>query len=115
MSCKPWSKDLTYSELIKPVRASLNLAYKLTRTKLKTIPYDGFNFGTKTLAHSLAPDENLKAQALARHAEQGRDVMDVLFLIAFQLGVEQGQQMKEEELEVYKTLAENLLKKENNG
>jgi len=81
-------------EVLKPIRRSLKRAYNLTRSKRKSIPYDGYTHGQQILAICPDPETALTKEDLKRSYANGKDVLDVILLIAFQLGIEQGKRLE---------------------
>lgn len=87
----PPSPELVlFEELITPVRQVVDQGYKLVRKKRAKLTYDGYNIGNTELVGTTNPAESLSPEGFTYDEEQGRDLMDVILRIAFQLGVEQG-------------------------
>lgn len=72
--------------LLSPVKKSLLQLYQLKRTKREGAEYDGYLMHYSVAATSLPPNENLSKEGLEYSSEQGRDPLDVILGIAFQLG-----------------------------
>ena len=108
---KEWPKEKTetldYEALIKPVRAALMQAYKFTRSKLKSIPYDGYNFGGQTLCCIGTPEYELNKESIKYHKERGRDVLDIILMIAFNLGLENGRRIEAKNTKHFEHLYES--------
>jgi len=90
---KQWPKEITetagYEDLIDPVRNAFDQLYTKRRKKAKSATYDGF---PTTEAHIVSqPSVRLSEESLEQEAFQGRDPLDVILNIAFNLGMEQGQ------------------------
>jgi hypothetical protein len=94
---KQWPEDKTEwvpaEDLLEPLRRSLFEAYTIKRTKEKSISYDGYNIAIQELAVSQSPEQNLTESAIDYHEERGRDILDIVLLIAYQLGIEQGRRL----------------------
>jgi hypothetical protein len=108
---KEWPKDKTetvyYEELITPVKKVLLKAYKLTSRKLKNIPYDGFNFGSHSLVGLPPPNEQLEKDMIEYHKERGRNILDIILMIAFNLGLEQGRRLEAKNTKHFEFLYES--------
>lgn len=55
--------------------------------------YDGYNTGHLTQAVSSDPAWHLSKEGMKYHREHDRDVIDVLCMILFQVGIEQGSRL----------------------
>jgi len=89
---KPWD----FEKLMAELRKSLKFAYSTRRkNKGKEIPWDRPELTSfRLLAGSLNVKENFTVGNLAYHEdEQGRDALDVILMVAIQLGIEQGFRM----------------------
>lgn len=88
-------------KLLTPVRHSLGRAYRLTRINQGAdIAYEGYDIGKELRVTSLSPKQALTAVELEwSESQHGRDALDTILLIAFQLGVEQGQRFEREKVE----------------
>ena len=96
--------------LLGKVRKAFEFAYTFQRTNGDlSIPWDGpDDLDLSILAGSFEPSEQLSHAILEFQLEdQGRDALDVLLLVTFQLGVTQGIRFERNEHEPL----ENLLKK----
>jgi hypothetical protein len=80
---------VSFEDLIGPVKKSLLTLYTLKRTTARDGKYDGYgNHGT-ILATSFDPDEQLDPSGLRYDRERGRQPIDVILRVAFQLGYSQ--------------------------
>ena len=91
---KLWPKDRKQTvdpgELLKPLFKAAKFLYTLKRRNVgQDVPYNGYTLGSKTLAVSPNPKEALTAENL-RNYWRGMKPFEVLLLLAFQMGVEQG-------------------------
>lgn len=95
---KEWPEDETKTinmeDAIEPLCKAVRAGYSLRRNKLKTIPYDGYNVGVQALLCGRSPDETLSKESLDYHKNHGRDLLNVLLSIAFQIGFENGQRFE---------------------
>lgn len=95
---KEWPEDKTtilrYEDLITPVRKAFLTAYRLVSRKKKSIPYEGYNFGGQSLVTISPPDEQLQEEMISYHKERGRDILDIMLMIVFNLGMEQGRRIE---------------------
>jgi len=111
---KQWPEDKTatlyYEDLVTPVRKAFLKAYKLVSRRKKNVPYEGYNFGGFSLAGSPPPDEHLQEEMIKYHRERGRDILDIILMIAFNLGIEQGRRLEAKNSETYKLLYESYRK-----
>ena len=103
---KKWPKDKTVSlnaeDLIKPVLRVVEAGYKLERKEpIRSIPYDGYNIGSRSLACCLSPKEAFSKSGLEYSEERNRSLLEVALYIAFQLGIEQGRRLNENDNQVY--------------
>jgi hypothetical protein len=96
------SKWVYAEDLIEPVVEAIRFAYDLKRkNEDKDIPYEGYNIGRRDLATCLPVDEHLSAKNLKYSEEdQGRDPLQEIVLVAFQLGVEQGRRIEHDEMQL---------------
>lgn len=106
---KQWPEDPTetvnFEELIGPVREALEELYELTLQAGYNFNYEGYDIGQREKATCLSPDELLTETYLSYvFDDQGRDPLDAILMLAFQLGVEQGRRMTQEQVEFYKNL-----------
>lgn len=103
MPLKQWpeakSQTVSYDELVPPAVAVIRQGYQLTRVKDAKLTYDGYTLSTMALAVSANPEEALTEDCLAYHAERGRDLLDVMAGILFNLGLEQGQRCAQEAIQ----------------
>lgn len=111
---KEWPKDgkyLPFRELVRPVRAAVEFAYRLERTNVgRDIPWDGPNVGKDTLVCAFSPAETLLAGNLKySEEEQDRDPLTEIIGVAVQLGIEQGRRMAAEKLDSPLTMIEQGL------
>jgi hypothetical protein len=94
---KPWPSDqepmIDYTELIGPVRKSLEAAFELKRIREGEIPYEGYSF-THSILASHDPVYNLTVEGQEYEAERDRDLIDTILSIAFSLGYEQGRRVQ---------------------
>lgn len=85
----------------------------------KGVPWAGPHLVSKLmLAVSPQPEDQLSSKTLKYHSEKGRNVFDVIAMIAIQLGIEQGLKIYEEdylEAEVLIRSAKFQKEKENNN
>ncbi len=64
----------------------------------KGVPWNGPRFVSNLiLAVTAQPGDQLSSKSLKYHSEKGRNVFDVIAIIAIQLGVEQGLKIYEED------------------
>lgn len=109
---KPWPDDPTetvsFEELVGPIRAAFEQLYMYELDEpVQTVEYDGYDIGQREKACCLSPDEILTKDYLKRALEdQGRDPLDAILMLAFQLGVEQGRRLTQADVEHYKGLFE---------
>lgn len=97
MSKKNWPKDETKTvdieDLIKQVRTVLERTHDITPKKLTgRVPWTGFK-DTGPVGRACAPthvSEILSPKSLEYHAERGRDLLEMILLVAVRLGLEQG-------------------------
>jgi len=96
---KKWpdkNKPIRFSDAIKHVRRLVGQGYDLVRkNRDQDLIYEGYNIGWRELTGCLEPPERFKAEYLRySEEEQGRDLMDEILGLAFQLGIEQGRRMQ---------------------
>jgi hypothetical protein len=87
----PEEKDETVwvEDLLDPVKDALEFAYDLQPNNHSVdIPYRGYMIGKNDIATCFGPVERLSYENINR--DNGRDALDEILLIAFQLGIEQG-------------------------
>jgi hypothetical protein len=83
---KPW----VFDDLAKAVRKLFKFAFDMKRKNVgKRIPYEGPTLTSYKLSNR-ALAKNLTKSTLSSHRENGRDVLDVIILIALTIGIEQG-------------------------
>jgi len=97
---KPWDGEALCNSL----RRSIEAAYSLKRkNKGKSIPYNGPELTSpRILASSSGVQESLTDDGtewcgLQYHEDRGRDALDVILILAIQLGMEQGWRMLSED------------------
>jgi hypothetical protein len=95
---KDWPEDETKTiameDAIEPICKAVRSGYTLRRNNLKSIPYDGYNVGVQALLCGRDPTYTLSEEGLAYHKNNGRDLLNVLMSIAFQIGFENGQRFE---------------------
>lgn len=98
---KRWPRDETeyvplFDELITPLVEAIHHCYNLKRINKKIdFVYDGYELNFREGATSPQPDIALSAETLKRVEEdQGREAVEIILQIAFQLGVEQGRRLE---------------------
>lgn len=95
---KEWPEDetkyISMEDAIEPLCKAARAGYSLRRNKKKSIPYDGYNVGVQALLVGRDPTYTLSEEGLHYHKENGRDLLNVLLSIAFQLGFENGQRFE---------------------
>jgi hypothetical protein len=98
---KPWPDEGTINceELLRAVK---KLAWQMITWenvgKGKDLSYDGYDFGSRTKGTGPDPEDLITAAGQEHGKDQGRDPVDTLLLIAYQLGVEQGTRIRDEEM-----------------
>jgi len=64
----------------------------------KGVPWNGPRLVSKLMLATVPqPEDQLSSESLKYHSEKGRNVFDVIAMIAIQLGVEQGLKIYEED------------------
>jgi hypothetical protein len=83
---KDWSKQRLLDEIIDPLAkiARRNLMYR--RDYKNGVKYSGFPLYGKIAVTNLQPAERLSKKGIEKEEEQGRDLLYILLMIAFQLG-----------------------------
>jgi len=96
---KRWPKDekeyVPFEELITPLIKAMHHCYNLERIhKDVDFEYDGYELSFREGAVCPQPDEALTAETLKwQEEDQGREAIETILQIAFQLGVEQGRRL----------------------
>ena len=101
-------KKTSFGELIAPIRKAVKAFYNLKRTKLSEFDYEQ-NGGYQThcsVGAVSSIDQQLTAEGLAFHEERDRQPIDVILMMAFQLGYSQARF----EMERVQNSREKLLK-----
>ena len=102
MPAKGWpayNKTEELDRLIKPITEAFNFGYEVKRkNKGKDVPYNGFGFGKLSAVCTLPPEVLLEESSLKYHRQRDRELIDILFQIAFNLGIEQGRRLIEKNL-----------------
>jgi len=96
-----WPDDgslVDFAKLIEPLVGVMKAGYFMRRRPIESLSYKGYNIGQRERATCLAPDDAFKKESLERAKEQGRDLLDVVLQVAFQLGVEQGRRHEKRQL-----------------
>ena len=111
---KNWPKDKTVSlsaeELVTPVLKVIEAGYKLERKEpICSIPYNGYNIGSCELACCLSPKEAFSKKGLEYNDERDRSLLEVALYVAFQLGIEQGRRLNENDNRAYITAAKRYM------
>lgn len=95
---KKWPTDnetVPIRRLAWGIKDAIKFAYNMTRkNKESDIPYLGYDIGEDTKRGSFSPNQKLRYENLKyQKKEQGRDALDILLVIAIQLGIEQGKRL----------------------
>lgn len=111
---KKWPKDKTVSlpagDLITPVLKVIEAGYKLERKEpIRSIPYNGYNIGSHELACCFSPKEAFSKSGLEYNEERNRSLLEVALYVAFQLGIEQGRRLNENDNRVYMAAAKRYM------
>ena len=81
-------------DALEPIKKSLLFAYNVRRkNKNKDIPYNGYEVPESVAHVSLPYDAYLNTEGQKYNENQGRDMLDVFLMMAFQIGLENGQRM----------------------
>lgn len=84
-------------ELVKPILAVIRQGYKMTRLKIKSLPYEGYDIGEREKGIVDPPDEEFKRSGLLYHQERDRDLLEVALYQVLRLGIEAGRRMTRED------------------
>jgi hypothetical protein len=117
---KGWPEDeseaLPFEKITAPLRRLVREAYRLQRKNVgKALPYKGPGIGWRERACTSDVDWTLSAEGLAYHAERGRDAMDVILMVAVQLGIEQGRRISAPDKKLEDLLSRLIEREENNN
>ncbi len=93
--------EVSYEEAINPIRRAVAELYKLTRTRKKSCEYDGYELHCSVACSSPQPDYQLSEEGLRYHKERGRKPIDVLLMLAFQLGYSSAKTDADKEIDFY--------------
>lgn len=100
MPLKQWPEAkhemANFSDVVPPAVKIIRQGYKLTRIRSAKLTYDGYTLSTMALAAGPDPEEAISKESLEYNAERGRDLLDVVAGIIFNLGIEQGQRAAQE-------------------
>lgn len=88
-------KPADIESLSKPLRKAFLQAVSLKKTQPTSITYGGPEVTNNLGALAVGPSakERLTEEGLAYDKERGRDALDVMILLALQLGMEQGMRL----------------------
>ena len=101
------NKLVNAEKLISFVAQSFRHACSYKRKNNEDVPYEGFNIPSIE-GISLSPEDMLKQKFIEKAEEQNKDILDIILLITFQLGFEQGQ--REIKTDKVKSLIEEINK-----
>lgn len=90
---KEWPDDsdlVSYSSLIEPIKKIYHEGYKVERKPIRTFIYKGYNIGKEDRFYFPTPEERFTARWLENEDKFDRTLMDNIFAVIFQLGMEQG-------------------------
>jgi hypothetical protein len=83
-----------FEDLTTALRKAIDEAYKLERTEVESLAWDGKEITTyHLLATTFGVEESLTQESLEYDQERGRDAMQVILGCAVRLGIEQGMRM----------------------
>lgn len=103
MTLKQWPEKLhetvLFDDVVPPAVSVIRQGYTLKRNKDAKLTYNGYTLSKAALATSPDPVEALTKDSLDYHAERGRDLLDVVAGILFNLGIEQGQRHAQEAIQ----------------
>ena len=110
---KKWPEKQTetvnFVELMIPLKKIMKDNYTQKSNVVKTIPYDGYDFGPIGRACLPGPKELLKASNLKYdQEEQGRELMDTLLMVVFNLGMENGRRASNEQTRQILSAVQNI-------
>lgn len=95
------NKPADYESLIDPVVKTIKKTYRMTKKKITgPIPWDGVDdIGPTGRASSPTKLKEILSRAtLKYHEERGRDLLEVLIMVAVSCGIEQGRRIQRERL-----------------
>ena len=98
---KAWplrDKPAHFDDITLPLRHALCQLYRLERLELVDIEWTGLDTGELTRAGCPSPDALLTKAAIQHNEKKDRYALDIILLIALQLGIEQGRRLTLQDL-----------------
>jgi hypothetical protein len=115
MSIKEWPDQgpVTAEELLLPVEEAIRRIHQIHYVPGSDPEYRGYDIGRRERASCLSPSQRTAAVVEKDEREQGRTPLLTWLLLTFQLGIEQGRRLREQEqpsLRAWKAMTEQLEK-----